>query len=124
MGVIFALSTWAFNVPVNAGNALAAFFGMLVVSVLIEAVGYVLAAFGPGWAVGVTAGLVILSYFSDLLGQALKLPEAALNLSVFRQYGHPLSEGLHWTPQLIMIILSVLFIVVAALRFRQRDIVR
>jgi ABC-2 type transport system permease protein len=124
MGAIFALSTWAFNVQVNAGNAVAAFFGMWIVSVLIEAVGYVLAAFGPGWAVGVTAGLVVISYFSDLLGQALKLPEAALDLSVFRQYGHPLSEGLHWTPQVIMLVLSILFILVAVVRFRQRDIVR
>lgn len=124
IGIIFALCTWLFNVPVNTANSLAAFFGLWIVSVLIEAVGYILAAFGPGWAVGVTAGLVILSYLSDLLGQAFKLPEAVVNLSVFRQYGRPLSEGLQWTPQLIMVALSILFIVAAALRFRQRDITK
>ncbi len=124
VGAIFALSTWVFNIPVNGANAVAAFFGLWVVCVVIEAVGYVLAAFGPGWAVGVTAGLVILSYLTDLLEKVLKLPQALVNLSVFRQYGRPLSEGLQWTAQLAMIALSVVFIVIAILRFRQRDITK
>jgi putative exporter of polyketide antibiotics len=124
LGTVFGLCSWAFNVPVDAGNAAAAFVGLWIVCVIIDAVGYVLAAFGPGWAVSVTAGLVILSYLSDLLEQVLKLPEAIVNLSVFRQYGHPLADGLHWTPQLIILTLSLFFIVVAALRFRQRDITK
>jgi ABC-2 type transport system permease protein len=123
-GVIFGLCSWAFNVPVNAGNTFAAFFGLWIVCVIIEAIGYILAAFGPAWAVGVTAGIVILSYLSDLLKDALKLPEAITDLSVFRQYGRPLADGLRWTPQLVMIALSVLFIVLAAIRFRQRDITK
>jgi ABC-2 type transport system permease protein len=122
MGVVFGLCTWIFNLPVNTGNGIAAFVGLWIVAVIIEAVGYVLAAFGPGWAVTVTGGLVILSYMSDILKDMLKMPEAVTNLSVFHQYGRPLVEGLQWTPQVIMIILSVLFIGVAAIRFWQRDI--
>jgi ABC-2 type transport system permease protein len=122
VGVIFEVLTWIFNVTVSAGNTFAAFFGLWIVCVIIAAVGYVLAAFGPSWAVGVTAGLVVLSYFSDLLRDVLKLPDVITNLSVFRQYGRPLSEGLQWTPQLVMIVLSVVFITVAAIRFWQRDI--
>lgn len=124
LGSIFALSTWAFNIPVNAGNAVVAFFGLWIVAVIIEAIGYILAAFGPSWAVAVTAGIVILSYLSDVLKDALKLPDAVSNLSVFSQYGRPLAEGLHWTPQLVMLALSVLFIVIAVMRFRQRDITK
>ncbi len=124
VGVLFALCTWAFNVPVNTGNMVAAFLGLWIVCVIIEAIGYILAAFGPGWAVGVTAGIVILSYVSDALKDVLKLPEAITNLSVFNQYGRPLAEGLRWTPQILMLALSVLFIVIAIIRFRQRDITK
>jgi ABC-2 type transport system permease protein len=122
--VIFGLSTWAFDVPVSFGNTLAAFFGLWIICVIIEAVGFVLAAFGPGWAVGVTAGLVILSYLTNTLGDTLKLPDSVINLSVFKQYGQPLIEGLKWTPQIVMVALSILFIVVAVYRFRQRDITK
>lgn len=124
IGTIFGLSTWVFNVPVNSANSVAAFFGLWIVCVIIEAIGFVLAAFGPGWAVGATAGIVIISYLSDLLDQTLKLPEAVTNLSVFKQYGRPLSEGLHWTPQIVMVVLSIVFITIAVIRFRQRDIVK
>jgi ABC-2 type transport system permease protein len=124
VGVIFGLSTWIFNVPVSAVNTLAAFFGLWIICLIIEAVGFVMAAFGPGWAVGVTAGLVILSYLTNALSDTLKLPEAVTNLSVFKQYGQPLVEGLHWTPQIVMVVLSIAFIGVAVYRFRRRDIVK
>ncbi|HEX2914349.1 MAG TPA: ABC transporter permease subunit [Chloroflexia bacterium] len=123
-GAIFGLCTWAFNVPVNAGNAFGAFLGLWVVTVIIEAIGYILAAFGPGWAVSVTAGIVILSYLSDVLKDVLKLPESVTNLSIFKEYGRPLAEGLRWTPQFVMLALSVLFIAIAIVRFRQRDITK
>ncbi len=124
VGVIFGLSTWIFNVPVSAINTLAAFFGLWIICLIIEAIGFVMAAFGPGWAVSVTAGLVILSYLTNALNDTLKLPEALTNLSVFKQYGQPLVEGLHWTPQIVMVVLSIVFIGVAVYRFRRRDIVK
>ena len=124
IGAIFGFSTWAFNLPVNAGNAFGAFFGLWVVCVIIEAVGYVLAAFGPAWAVSVTGGLVVISYFTDVLKDVFKIPETVSNLSVFHQYGRPLVEGLQCTPQMIMVVLSIAFIALAIIRFRQRDITK
>ena len=124
IGVIFGLCAWIFNISVNAGNTLGAFAGLWIVCVIIEAVGYILAAFGPGWAVSVTAGLVVLSYVSDLLQDVFKLPDALVNLSVFHQYGHPIADGLKWTPQLLMLLVSVVFIGIAVFRFRQRDITK
>jgi putative exporter of polyketide antibiotics len=89
---------------------------------MIEAIGYILAAFGPGWAVAVTGGVVIVSYLTDLLDQVLKIPEAFVKLSVFREYGKPLVNGLDWLVILVMLALSVVFVSGAVFRFQQRDI--
>lgn len=124
IGLFFGLCTWLFGVSVDFGNSVAAFFGLWIVSTIIEAIGFVLAAFGPGWAVAVTTGIVIASYLSDLLNETLKLPEALTNLSIFKQYGQPLMEGIHWPPQIVMVGLSVLFVAVAVAWFRRRDIVK
>ncbi len=121
-GAIFALSCLIFNISVNAANAFGAFFGLWVVGLIIEAIGYILAAFGPGWAVAVTGGLVIVSYLTDLLDQVLKIPEALVKLSVFREYGKPLVNGLDWLVILVMLTLSVVFVSGAVFRFQQRDI--
>ncbi|MEI6046852.1 MAG: hypothetical protein WCS37_21095, partial [Chloroflexota bacterium] len=120
----YALSTWLFNVPVDAGNSVAAFFGLWVICAIIEAAGFVLAALGPGWAVAICGGLVVISYVVQLLENLLNIPGWLVNLSVFHQYGTPLVKGLEWTPQWIMLGLSIAFVVIAGFRFWQRDITK
>jgi putative exporter of polyketide antibiotics len=72
--------------------------------------------------VAVTGGVVIVSYLTDLLDQVLKIPEAFVKLSVFREYGKPLVNGLDWLVILVMLALSVVFVSGAVFRFQQRDI--
>lgn len=124
IGAVFALSTQLFNVPVNTSNAVAAFFGVWVVCVIVAAAGFVLAAFWPGWSVAITGTLVVISYFITFLGTALKLPDWAIDLSVFHQYGRPQVDGLNWLPVLVLLGLSAVFVLVGCWRFEQRDIAK
>ncbi len=122
VGVFFVLSTQLFNVPVNAINTVGAFIGLWVVSVLILAVGFVLAAFGSGWSVAACGVLVVISFVISLLGAALKLPDWVIDLSIFHQYGKPLVNGLDWTLQIGLLGLSILFVVIGGWRFGHRDL--
>ncbi|NWJ98517.1 MAG: ABC transporter permease subunit [Chloroflexi bacterium] len=122
--VTYALSSGLFDVAVDTGKSVEAFFGLWIVCVIVEAIGFGLAAFGPGWAVAICSGLVVLSYIVQVLASALNLPEWMINLSVFHQYGTPLVNGLAWTPQFIMLTLSAILVIVAGFRFWQRDIAK
>jgi len=123
-GLAFGLSGWIANVTVDTERAIETFFGLWIICVAILAAGFLLAAFGPGRAVAIVGGLVIVSYLAQLLGNLLKLPEWIVNLSIFQQYGQPLLSGLNWPAQAIILGLSLAFVVVAALRFEQRDLVK
>jgi ABC-2 type transport system permease protein len=120
----YALSSLVFNVSLDMGRSVEAFFGLWVVCVIIEAAGFVLAAFGPAWAVAICSGLVVISYMVQLLSNSLRLPEWMINLSVFHHYGLPLVNGLAWMPQFVMMGLSAVFMIIAVFRFWQRDITK
>lgn len=112
------------NVQLDSGRTIGALFGLWVLAVIVNAAGFLLAAFWPGNAVGILGGLVIISYLTDTLAQLLKLPDWVVSLSVFHQYGRPLLNGVNWTATWAMLGLSLLFVAVAIFRFNQRDIVK
>ncbi|HEX2913051.1 MAG TPA: ABC transporter permease subunit [Chloroflexia bacterium] len=123
-GLGFALCCQFFNITINTGNALEAFVGLWVICVLVAATGYLLAAFGPSWAVAVSGTLVVVSYVLTIIGPALKLPDWTIDLSFFHQYGKPLVEGLNWTATLVMLAVSVVFLALGVFRFWKRDLAK
>ncbi len=123
-GLVFALATLLFNVPVELGKGVGAFVGLWIMQLVILAAGFGLSAVGARQAAAVTGVLVGLSYLADLLASLFKLPDWVPQLSVFRQYGRPIVEGFKTGPQLFLVALSLVFIALAVLRFRQRDIAR
>jgi ABC-2 type transport system permease protein len=123
-GVAFAITAYLSNISINAGNALGGFFGLWVVAAVISGAGFLLAALKPGPAAAVLGGIVVLMFLADLLENVLKLPEWVVNLSVFQHLGQPLTEGLNWTANSVMLALAVVFIGAATIIFWRRDIVK
>ena len=103
LGVLAAIGLMTLVVAVLVAIAVATQGGDVVAPVAgIGVLGLVSAAFaGVGLAVGglvrsslaagVTAVLVIATLLIDTLGPALKLPDAILDLSIFRHMGHPMA---------------------------------
>lgn len=123
-GLVFALGTVIFGVAINGGNLAAAFFGLWVICIIVAAAGFGLAAVGPRWAITVLSTLVVVSFLADLLASLFKLPDWVSKLSIFRQYGQPIINGLDALPQLVILSLSAVFIALAIFRFSQRDILK
>ncbi len=101
----------------------AAAFGMLPLELVTAAFIYMLA----GWlrfgaVVVITSILITISYFVELLNPFLKLPDWLLSLSIFHQYGNPLMDGPSWESWSILAGISLVFLVIASLRFSQKDI--
>jgi ABC-2 type transport system permease protein len=99
--------------------------GMLPIALVVGAVGYLLAGWIPARLLaGVLTLLLVASFFINLLGSALKLPDWALQLSIFQQYGTPLTEGLHWANVLALLAVAAIPLGIAMWRFAQKDIGR
>ena len=122
VGLVYALIIILTNIQVDATRSVGAFVGVWVLCSVVEAAGYLIAAFRSGLAVALVGGLVIVSYLLDLFAPLLKLPDWLVSFSVFHQYGQPLINGLNWNTQFLLLGLSVAFIAVAVWRFHQRDI--
>lgn len=112
------------GLEVNGWNVVAAFLGLWVLCLVIEALGFVLTAFGPNLAVAVLAGLVALSFFFEILAEAFNLPGWLVNLSIFHQYGEPVVDGLDAGVIVALIATSLLLAIVATVGFERRDIAK
>ncbi len=97
--------------------------GMAPIALVVGAVGYLLAGWLPArLLVGVLTLLFVGSFFINLLGSALKLPDWVLQLSVFQQYGNPLIDGLHWANMLALLAVATVALLIATWRFARKDI--
>jgi ABC-2 type transport system permease protein len=123
-GVTFWVSATLAEVSVNLERSIGAFLASWVLCVIVAGFGFSMTAFKPRWTVAVLMGLVIISFMVDFLKDALKLWDWIVDLSIFHQYGQPLMNGMNWTAQFVMLGLSVAFVIVAIVRFGQRDIVK
>ncbi len=97
--------------------------GMAPIALVVGAVGYLLAGWLPArLLVGVLTLLFVGSFFINLLGSALKLPDWVLQLSVFQQYGNPLIDGLHWANMLALLAIAAAALFIAMWRFARKDV--
>jgi ABC-2 type transport system permease protein len=120
----FLISAAIFNVTVDIGKSIQAFLGLWIICLIIAACGFALSAFKASNATALLGGLVIVSYLLNLLADIFKLPSWVVSLSIFNEYGQPLSQGLKLLPQLIILGLVAAFLAIAVARFHQRDIAK
>jgi ABC-2 type transport system permease protein len=113
-----------FDVIVDTAKSFQAFLGLWILCLAIAACGFALSAFKANGATALLGGLVIISYLLNLLADILKLPSWVVGLSIFNQYGQPLSQGVKWLPQVVILGLVAVFLAIAVFRFRQRDIAK
>lgn len=131
--VVVLLATWLSiqvgasmtDVRVDAGNVAAASFGILPLELIVAALVYVLAGrLHPGTILGIVGTFIALSFFVELLHTVLKLPEWAKLLSIFHQYGSPVTDGWQWGPFLAMLGVAALLLATGVVQFTYADVER
>lgn len=80
--------------------------------------------FRLSWAAGVTAFLVIATLLIDTLGAALKLPEAILDLSLYKHLGQPIAGIFDPVGIVVALVMVVGGVAVCAFGLTRRDIGR
>jgi ABC-2 type transport system permease protein len=129
--IVVLLATWLSilvgasltDVRVDAGNVAAASFGILPLELIVAALVYVLAGrLRPGAILGIVGAFIALSFFVELLHTVLKLPEWVMLLSIFHQYGSPVTDGWQWGPFVAMLGVAALLLATGVVQFTYADI--
>ena len=122
LGAILVVGALA-NVPLDAGNIVAASVELIPMTLFVAAIGYL----GAGWLsnavdAGLLSFLLAAWIFITFLGPELKLPEAALKASALYYYGTPVVDGFQTGNMLVILAVGVVALAVATLRFTRKDI--
>ncbi len=129
IGVItLALSALALAVSglaLNGGNLAAASLSIIPLGLLIAALGYLFS----GWLrtvidTGLLSFLLVAWFFITFVGPDLNWPDGVLHLSAFYYYGTPLLHGLPVGDTLGVLIVTVVVLALASVRFVRKDIGR
>ncbi len=113
------------GLQVNAGHLLAAFAGLIPLVLPVAALVYLGAGrLDTGALSGIVGALIALAFSLSLLGPLLNLPQWALNLSPFHQYGAPIVEGPRWGAWLLLTVIAAIIAVLGLLRFNRADLQR
>lgn len=120
-----ALASAATGLKLDGGNLAAASLGMIPLGLLIATIGYLLS----GWLrtaidTGLLSFLLVIWFFITFVGPELSWPDATLHLSAFYYYGTPLLDGLSAGNILAVLIVCVVALALASLRFMRKDIGR
>jgi ABC-2 type transport system permease protein len=78
--------------------------------------------FGPGLGAGVTGGLALGFFLLDLLGSALRLPDAILQLSLIKHLGQPIIGTFDGPGMIACLVLAVGGVAVGAWGLARRDL--
>lgn len=122
---VAALTSMAAGLKLDGGKLAAASLGMIPLGLLIAAIGYLLS----GWLrtavdTGLLSFLLVIWFFITFVGPELNWPDATLHLSAFYYYGTPLLDGLSAGNILAILVVSVVALALASLRFMRKDIGR
>ncbi|HKI58230.1 MAG TPA: ABC transporter permease subunit [Trueperaceae bacterium] len=120
-----ALTAAAAGLPVDGPKLTAAVLSIVPQGLLMAAIGYLLA----GWLAaaletGLLSFLLAFWFLISFVGPELHWPPAVLKLSAFTYYGAPLVRGVAVGDTLIVLGVTAVALVGAALRFLRKDIGR
>ncbi len=95
--VVVTAAAPAQGIPAPPGDVVRATALLVPVALCFGAVGAAVAALAPRLAVALLATVAVFSYLFPILPPLFHWPAWLENLSIFRLYGRPLTEGVSWS---------------------------
>ncbi len=116
-------TAWLAGMEIDASRLTVAYLGLVPLALLTGAATYALAGWlRSGGVVAVCGALIAVSYFADLLNPLLDLPDWALDLSIFHQYGRPVTDDPRWGAWLALSALAAGLMGLGVARFAHADV--
>src|SRR5437667_1374855 len=115
----------AAGLKLDGGNVAVATLSMIPMGLLIAAIGFLFS----GWLrtaidTGLLSFLLVIWFFITFIGPELNWPEGVQKLSAFYYYGTPLLHGLSLGNMLLVLVVAVVALALASVRFVRKDIGR
>jgi ABC-2 type transport system permease protein len=110
------------SIDVDGGSLAEASLMLVPVGLVFAAVGAVLAARLPRATVGILGIFAFASYLILQIGPLFKLPDWVQDLSAFKLYGQPLTEGIDGTGLAIMVAIVLFGFWTSAIVMQRRDV--
>ncbi len=121
--LVMLVSAGAVGLSVDPARLAVAFLGIIPMELVTAAVVFALAGWlRAGLVIALVGALIGVSYFAEILNLLLKLPNWALSLSIFHQYGNPLIADPRWLSWLALLAIAAVLAAVGAFRFNREDI--
>src|SRR6266480_1089456 len=113
-----ALASAATGLQLDGGNLAAATLSIIPLGVLVAAIGYLFS----GWLrtavdTGLLSFLLVIWFFISFVGAELNWPDGVQKLSAFYYYGTPLLHGLSVGNMLLVLVVAVVALALASVRF-------
>jgi ABC-2 type transport system permease protein len=113
------------NLSVDQGHVIAASFSLLPPALIMMGLVYVLAGrLRYGVVLGILTAYITLTFLAEFLNTLLQLPSWLLALSIFHQYGSPITTGMDWGAFIGMTVVAMLLLVLGLVQFSYADIER
>jgi len=91
-------------------------------TLVFAGVGALLAAWNPRAAVGLLGGIAFGSYLATQVGPFFRWPDWALDLSPFKLFGNPMSDGVDGRNLALMLLLALVCFGASILAIQRRDV--
>ena len=121
-GVAVGVESHYQSIDLDAGRLAEASLMLVPVTLVFAAVGALVAARLPRATVGILGTFAFASYLMLQLGPIFKLPEWVQDLSAFKLYGQPLTEGIDRTGLAIMVAIVLVGFWASAIVMQRRDV--
>jgi ABC-2 type transport system permease protein len=113
------------HLSVDADHVLAASFGILPLELIAVSLVYALVGrLRAATILGVVGAFIALAFFDQLLHAMLNLPDWVLSLSIFHQYGSPITDGWQWRPFVTMLGEAFALLTLSLVQFTRSDVKR
>jgi polyether ionophore transport system permease protein len=100
-------------------------FSMLPLALIIVGLVYTLAGrLRYGAVLGIVTAYIALAFLAEFLKSVLNLPDWVLSLSLFHQYGSPMTDGMNWGAFLGMTGVALVLLLIGLIQFRNVDVER
>jgi ABC-2 type transport system permease protein len=121
-GVAVGLESHHQSIDLDAGHLAEASLLLVPFTLVFAAVGALLAARLPRATVGIVGVFAFASYLMLQIGPIFKLPGWVQNLSAFKLYGQPLTEGVDQTGLVIILAIVIVGFAASAIVMQGRDV--